>query len=99
MKYIVINYYLMVTWYESMIRVYSLSMLVMITSICGFMLMILICAAYQQLIDELFEQIRTSFEITTKDMVDSYIGIKHERLANGDLKLTQPKLLNKLYNS
>jgi hypothetical protein len=32
-----------------------------------------ICVPNQQLIDELFEQIRTSFEITTKDVVDSYI--------------------------
>ena len=58
-----------------------------------------VCASNQLLIDELFEQIRTSFEITTKDIVDSYIGIKHERLANGDLKLTQPKLLNKLFKT
>ena len=39
------------------------------------------------------------FEITTKEIVDSYIGIKHERLECGDLKMTQPKLLNKLFKT
>jgi hypothetical protein len=38
------------------------------------------------------------FEITVKDEVDSYIGIKREKLVNGDLKLTQPKLLKKLFS-
>ena len=50
MKYIEIYCYLMVTWSQSMIRVYSLSMLVMMTFICGFMLMILI---YVRLINNL----------------------------------------------
>ena len=38
------------------------------------------------------------FEITIKDEVDSYIGIKREKLSNGDLKLSQPKLLKKLFD-
>ena len=32
-------------------------------------------------------------------MVDSFIEIKDERLVNGDLKLTQPKLLYKLFKT
>ena len=38
------------------------------------------------------------FEITVKDEVDSDIGFKREKLVNGDLKLTQPKLLKKLFS-
>jgi hypothetical protein len=40
---------------------------------------------------------KLKFEITIKDEVDSYIGIKREKLSNGDLKLSQPKLLKKLF--
>ena len=56
-----------------------------------------VCGSNQGVIDQLFDVLRKKFEITTKDVVDSYIGIKHERLENGDLKLTQPKLLSKLF--
>jgi len=56
-----------------------------------------VCGSNQCLINQLFDVLRMKFEITTKDVVDSYIGIKHERLENGDLKMTQPKLLSKLF--
>jgi len=56
-----------------------------------------VCGSNQCLINQLFDVLRMKFEITTNDVVDSYIGIKHERLENGDLKMTQPKLLSKLF--
>lgn len=58
-----------------------------------------VCGSSQKQVNLLFDALRIKFEITTKEVVDSYIGIKHERLAGGDLKMTQPKLLNKLFKS
>jgi len=56
-----------------------------------------VCGSSQLMVDELFNVLKMKFEITTKEVVDSYIGIKHERLKSGDLKMTQPKLLSKLF--
>ena len=56
-----------------------------------------VCGSSQLMVDELFNVLKMKFEITTKEVVDSYIGIKHERLESGDLKMTQPKLLSKLF--
>jgi hypothetical protein len=58
-----------------------------------------VCGTNKCVVDEFFRILRLKFDITTKQEVDSYIGIKHERLANGDLKLTQPKLLKKLFQT
>ena len=58
-----------------------------------------VCGSGQKQVNLLFDALRIKFEITTKEVVDSYIGINHERLAGGDLKMTQPKLLNKLFKS
>jgi hypothetical protein len=55
-----------------------------------------VCANTQRVVDEFFVNMQLKFEITIKDEVDSYIGIKREKLSNGDLKLSQPKLLKKL---
>ena len=56
-----------------------------------------VCGSSQLMVDELFNVLKMKFEITTKEVVDSYIGIKHERLKSGDLKMTEPKLLSKLF--
>jgi len=58
-----------------------------------------VCGTNKCVVDEFFRILRLKFDITTKQEVDSYIGIKHERLANGDLKLTQPKLLKTLFQT
>ena len=57
-----------------------------------------VCANTQRVVDEFFVNMQLKFEITIKDEVDSYIGIKREKLSNGDLKLSQPKLLKKLFD-
>ena len=56
-----------------------------------------VCGNTQRVVDEFFTNMQLKFEITIKDEVDSYIGIKREKLSNGDLKLSQPKLLKKLF--
>jgi hypothetical protein len=44
------------------------------------------------------DHIRKRFDITISTSVDEYLGIKLQNLANGDVLLTQPKLLNNLHD-
>ena len=43
------------------------------------------------------ELLRKEFEITVSDSVDQYLGVKMQRLSDGSVKLTQPKLLAQLF--
>lgn len=42
--------------------------------------------------------IESQFNITVKHDVDTYLGVHFEYFPNGDVKLTQPKLLKSLFN-
>jgi hypothetical protein len=41
--------------------------------------------------------LREKYEITINDEISEYLGIKMTKQANGDVKLTQPKLLSQLF--
>jgi hypothetical protein len=43
------------------------------------------------------EILRKEFEITVSDNVDQYLGVQMDRLSDGSVKLTQPKLLAQLF--
>jgi hypothetical protein len=49
-------------------------------------------------INQFLEMMSASqYEITVKQMIDSYIGIRIERLPDGRKKMSQPKILNDLF--
>ena len=43
------------------------------------------------------ELLRKEFEITVSDNVEQYLGVQMERLCDGSVKLTQPKLLAQIF--
>ena len=45
------------------------------------------------LLDEFETTVKSQFKITLKSDVDLYLGIHFDYLPNGDVKITQPKLL------
>ena len=49
-----------------------------------------------QLIDDLELAIKSQFKVTVNMEVESYLGIHFDYLSNGDVKITQPLLLNSL---
>ena len=55
-----------------------------------------VSATSEQLIDDLELVIKSQFEITVNTEVESYLGIHFDYLPNGDVKITQPLLLNSL---
>ena len=55
-----------------------------------------VAATSEELLQELEEVIKSQYKITIKYDVESYLGVKFEHRSNGDVKLTQPKLLNSL---
>ena len=55
-----------------------------------------VAATSEELLQELEDVIRKQYTITVKRDVESYLGVKFEHFSNGDVKLTQPKLLNAL---
>jgi hypothetical protein len=57
-----------------------------------------IAATEVKLIDELEACIKSQFQITVTEEVDTYLGIHFERLENGDVKITQPLLLQSLFD-
>ena len=56
-----------------------------------------VAATSEELLQELENVIRSQFKITVKKDVDTYLGVKFESQGNGDVKLTQPKLLKSLF--
>lgn len=58
-----------------------------------------VCATDRNMLDELVEVLKSKFELTITDKVESYVGIKTELLVNGDRKLSQPKLLKKMFTT
>ena len=55
------------------------------------------CSTQLEMDDYLRVMSESQFTVTVKDVVDSYIGIKIERLVDGSRKWTQPKVLNDLF--
>ena len=53
-------------------------------------------AASTELLDEFERVVKSQFNITVKSDVDLYLGIHYDYLPNGDVKITQPKLLQSL---
>ena len=50
-----------------------------------------------RLLQSLENTIRAQYRITVKHDVDTYLGVHFDFLPNGDVKLTQPKLLKSLF--
>jgi hypothetical protein len=55
-----------------------------------------VCATDQAELLRFQEHVRKSFEITVMDDVNEYLGLKLETQRNGDVLMTQPKLLQQL---
>jgi hypothetical protein len=55
-----------------------------------------VCSTHQYLLELFVRDMREKFEITVINEVEEYLGIKMDYMANGDVKLTQPKLLGAL---
>lgn len=55
-----------------------------------------VCSTHKYLLEMFVMDMKQKFDITVVEDVDEYLGIKMEYLATGDVKLTQPKLLNSL---
>lgn len=55
-----------------------------------------VASTHDYLIDELEACIKDKFTVTVTNDVETYLGIHFERLPNGDVKLTQPRLLQSL---
>ena len=55
-----------------------------------------VCSSHRHLLDLFVDKMREKFEITVVNNVEEYLGIHMESLPNGDVKLTQPKLLESL---
>ena len=47
---------------------------------------------------EFQEMLKTKFEITVNEEIESYLGVNMEKLSDGSIKLTQPKLLQQLFD-
>ena len=56
-----------------------------------------VCASSRKLIDQFIAVVKTQYEVTVKDSVENYVGVHYEKLSDGSLKKTQPKLLNDLF--
>lgn len=56
-----------------------------------------VCSTTLDGLDHLANSLRSSYEITMNDLGDTYLGIHLETLANGAVKLSQPKLLQSLF--
>ena len=55
-----------------------------------------VAATITELLDEFETIVKSQFKITVKSDVDLYLGIHFDYLPNGDVKITQPKLLQGL---
>ena len=55
-----------------------------------------VAATTTDLLDEFETVVKSQFKITVKSDVDLYLGIHFDYLPNGDVKITQPKLLQGL---
>ena len=55
------------------------------------------CSSDKEMAEFLLMMDSSQFSITVKNLVDSYIGVKIERLLDGRRKWTQPKVLNDLF--
>ena len=55
-----------------------------------------VAATTKDLLDEFETVVKSQFKITVKSDVDLYLGIHFDYLPNGDVKITQPKLLQGL---
>ncbi len=56
-----------------------------------------VAASSDELLQSLEDVIRSQYNITVKRDVDTYLGVHFDFLPNGDVKLTQPKLLKSLF--
>jgi hypothetical protein len=57
-----------------------------------------VCSTNAASLCEFQDTVRKSFTITVNSEVTEYLGIKLHRLPNGDMQLTQPKLLASLFD-
>jgi hypothetical protein len=55
-----------------------------------------VCSTHAYLLEIFVSDMREKFDITVVKDVEEYLGIKMEYMPNGDVKLTQPKLLSSL---
>ena len=55
-----------------------------------------VAATSKKLLDELETVIKRQYKVTVKTQVDSYLGVHFQYLPNGDVKITQPQLLQGL---
>ena len=55
------------------------------------------CSTQVEMDDYLRVMSESQFTVTVKNVVDSYIGVKIERLSDGSRQWTQPKVLNDLF--
>jgi hypothetical protein len=56
-----------------------------------------VCSTSKEELDVFTAALREKFEITVVSNVEEYLGIRMTTQKNGDVKLTQPKLLNQMF--
>jgi KUP system potassium uptake protein len=55
-----------------------------------------VCSTHKHLLDLFVDKMKEKFDVTVVHNVEEYLGIHMESMPNGDVKLTQPKLLESL---
>jgi hypothetical protein len=58
----------------------------------------IVCCNVDNAFDRLEKKLQKKFEITIKEDADAYLGIHLEELPDKSIRMTQPKLLQSLFN-
>jgi hypothetical protein len=56
-----------------------------------------VCASKHDMLSQFVERVETRYAVTKKESVENYVGVHYEKMDDGSVKLTQPKILDDLF--